>query len=43
MKKETLAIINVMMEIRTKDQLERIVNRLKALKDVQEIERVTGI
>ena len=41
--KETLAIINVMMEIRTKDQLERIVNRLKALKDVQEIERVTGI
>lgn len=41
--KETLAIINVMMEIRTKDQLERIVNRLKALKDVQEIERVTGL
>ncbi len=41
--KETLAIINVTMEIRTKDQLERIVNRLKALKDVQEIERVSGI
>lgn len=41
--KETLAIINVMMEIRTKEQLERIVSRLKALKDVIEIERVTGI
>lgn len=41
--KETLAIINVMMEIRTKDQLERIVSRLKALKDVMEIERVTGL
>lgn len=41
--KETLAIINVMMEIRTKDQLERIVGRLKGLKDVLEIERVTGL
>lgn len=41
--KETLAIINIMMEIRTKEQLERIVNRLKSLKDVIEIERVTGL
>lgn len=41
--KETLAIINVMMEIRTKDQLERIVGRLKALKDVLDIERVAGL
>jgi len=41
--KETLAIINVTMEIRTKDQLERIVGRLKSLKDVIEIERVTGL
>lgn len=40
--KDMLAIINISMEIRTKEQLERIVNRLNNVKDILEIKRVAG-
>lgn len=40
--KDMLAIFNITIEIRTKDQLERVTKRLKSVKDVIEIERVTG-
>lgn len=40
--KDMLAIINISMEIRTKEQLERIVNRLNNVKDILEITRVAG-
>jgi len=41
--KDLLAIMNVTIEIKTKEQLERVVNRLKNLKDVVEVERVSGL
>ncbi|MGN0135119.1 RelA/SpoT family protein [Anaerotignum sp.] len=41
--KDMFAIFNITMEIRTKEQLERIVKRLKNLKDVVEVERVSGL
>ena len=31
------------IEIKTKEQLERVVTRLKNLKDVVEVERVSGL
>lgn len=40
--KDLTAIFNIKLEIRTKDQLTRIGQRLKGLKDVIEIERVSG-
>ncbi|MDD4843392.1 MAG: bifunctional (p)ppGpp synthetase/guanosine-3',5'-bis(diphosphate) 3'-pyrophosphohydrolase [Anaerotignum sp.] len=40
--KDQLAIFNITLEIRTKDQLVRITKRLKGVKDVIDIERVTG-
>lgn len=41
--KDMLAIINITMEIRTKEQLERVVKHLKSLKDIMEVERVSGL
>ncbi len=41
--KDMLAIFNITMEIRTKEQLERVVKRLKSLKDIVEVERVSGL
>ncbi len=40
--KDMLAIFNITLEIRTKDQLVRITKRIKSVKDVIDIERVTG-
>lgn len=40
--KDMLAIFNITLEIRTKDQLVRITKRIKGVKDVIDIERVTG-
>ncbi|WP_442871308.1 RelA/SpoT family protein [Anaerotignum sp.] len=40
--KDMLAIFNITLEIRTKDQLIRITKRIKGVKDVIDIERVTG-
>ena len=37
------AILNVTIEIKTKEQLERVVTRLKNLRDVTEVERVSGL
>lgn len=36
------AIFNITMEIRTKDQLERVNKRLKGIKGIIDIERVSG-
>ena len=41
--KDMLAIFNITIEIKTKEQLERVVKRLKALKDIVEVERVSGL
>ena len=41
--KDLLAIFNITIEIKTKEQLERVVKRLKALKDIVEVERVSGL
>ena len=41
--KDMLAIFNITIEIRTKEQLERVVNRLKGLRDILEVERVSGM
>ena len=41
--KDMLAIFNVTIEIKTKEQLERVVKRLKALRDIVEVERVSGL
>ena len=41
--KELLAIFNITIEIKTKEQLERVVKRLKGLKDIIEVERVSGL
>lgn len=41
--KDMLAIFNITMEIRTKEQLERVVSHLKHLKDIVEVERVSGL
>lgn len=41
--KDLLAIINITIEIKTKEQLERVVKRLKGLKDIIEVERVSGL
>ena len=41
--KDMLAIFNITMEIRTKEQLERVVSHLKHLKDIIEVERVSGL
>ena len=41
--KDLLAIMNVTIEIKTKEQLEHVVTRLKNLKDVVEVERVSGL
>ncbi len=41
--KDMLAIFNITIEIRTKEQLERVVNKLKGLKDILEVERVSGM
>lgn len=41
--KDMLAIFNVTIEIKTKEQLERVVTRLKNLRDVIEVERVSGL
>lgn len=41
--KDTQAILNVTIEIKTKEQLERVVTRLKNLRDVTEVERVSGL
>lgn len=40
--KDMLAIFNITLEIRTKDQLTRITKRIKSVKDVIDIERVSG-
>lgn len=40
--KDMTAIFNITIEIKTKDQLERITRRIKSVKDVIDIERVTG-
>lgn len=40
--KEMLAIFNITLEIKTKDQLVRIKKRIKGVKDVIEVERVSG-
>ena len=40
--KDMQAILNVTIEIKTKEQLERVVTRLKNLRDVTEVERVSG-
>ena len=41
--KDMQAILNVTIEIKTKEQLERVVTRLKNLRDVTEVERVSGL
>ena len=41
--KDLLAIFNITIEIKTKEQLERVVKRLKGLKDIVEVERVSGL
>ena len=41
--KDMQAILNVAIEIKTKEQLERVVTRLKNLRDVTEVERVSGL
>ncbi len=41
--KDMLAIFNITIEIKTKEQLERVVKHLKALKDIVEVERVSGL
>ena len=41
--KDLLAIFNITIEIKTKEQLERVVKRLKSLKDIVEVERVSGL
>ena len=41
--KDLLAIFNITIEIKTKEQLERVVKRLKSLKDIIEVERVSGL
>ena len=41
--KDMQAILNVTIEIKTKEQLERVVTRLKNLRDVTEVERVSGM
>lgn len=41
--KDMQAILNVTIEIKTKEQLERVVTRLKNLRDVIEVERVSGL
>lgn len=41
--KDLQAIFNITMEIRTKEQLERVVNHLKHLKDIIDVERVSGL
>ena len=40
--KDMLAIFNISMEIRTKEQLERVTKRLKSIKGILDIERVSG-
>jgi len=42
MTKDMTAIFNIVLEIRTKDQLVRVSQKLQGLKDVIEIERVSG-
>ncbi len=41
--KDMLAIVNITMEIRTKEQLERVVKHIKTLRDIVEVERVAGL
>ena len=41
--KDMQAILNVTIEIKTKEQLERVVTRLKNLRNVTEVERVSGL
>ena len=41
--KDMQAILNVTIEIKTKEQLERVVTHLKNLRDVTEVERVSGL
>ena len=41
--KDMQAILTVTIEIKTKEQLERVVTRLKNLRDVTEVERVSGL
>ena len=41
--KDMQAILHVTIEIKTKEQLERVVTRLKNLRDVTEVERVSGL
>lgn len=41
--KDMFAIFNITIEIKTKEQLERVVKRLKGLRDVVEVERVSGL
>lgn len=41
--KDMQAILNVTIEIKTKEQLQRVVTRLKNLRDVTEVERVSGL
>ncbi len=41
--KDMLAIFNITIEIKTKEQLERVVKRLQSLKDVVSVERVSGL
>ena len=41
--KDMQANLNVTIEIKTKEQLERVVTRLKNLRDVTEVERVSGL
>ena len=41
--KDMQAILNVTIEIKTKEQLERVVTWLKNLRDVTEVERVSGL
>ena len=41
--KDMQAILNVTIEIKTKEQLERVVTRLKNLRDVTEVARVSGL
>ena len=40
--KEMLAIFNITIEIKTKDQLERVTKRIKGINGILEIERVIG-
>ena len=41
--KDMLAIFNITIEIKTKEQLERVVKQLRGLKDIVEVERVSGL